>query len=60
MEGLRKPGVTAMNRTTALQDELSRLRAQIAKIVASDSGRQPRQQLKCAHNIDMSTVGRDL
>lgn len=39
MEGLRKPGVTALNRTTALQDELSRLRAQIAKIVASDSGR---------------------
>lgn len=60
MEGLRKPGVTAMNRTTALQDELSRLRAQIAKIVASDSGRQPRQQLKFAHNIDLSTVGRDL
>ncbi|CAG5866185.1 unnamed protein product [Menidia menidia] len=38
MEGLRKPGVTAMNRTTALQDELSRLRAQIAKIVSNDSG----------------------
>lgn len=38
VEGLRKPGVTALNRTTALQDELSRLRAQIAKIVASDSG----------------------
>ncbi|XP_069008468.1 mitochondrial fission regulator 1-like [Embiotoca jacksoni] len=41
MEGLRKPGVTAMNRTTALQDELSRLRAQIAKIVSSDSGSNP-------------------
>ncbi|XP_070698786.1 mitochondrial fission regulator 1-like isoform X2 [Pempheris klunzingeri] len=41
MEGLRKPGVTALNRTTALQDELSRLRAQIAKIVASDSGSNP-------------------
>ncbi|XP_031137934.1 mitochondrial fission regulator 1-like isoform X1 [Sander lucioperca] len=41
VEGLRKPGVTAMNRTTALQDELSRLRAQIAKIVASDSGSNP-------------------
>uniref|UniRef100_A0A3Q2STZ8 Mitochondrial fission regulator n=1 Tax=Fundulus heteroclitus TaxID=8078 RepID=A0A3Q2STZ8_FUNHE len=41
MEGLRKPGVTALNRTTALQDELSRLRAQIAKIVASDSDSNP-------------------
>nr|XP_015203947.1 PREDICTED: mitochondrial fission regulator 1-like [Lepisosteus oculatus] len=38
VEGLRKPGLTALNRTTALQDELSRLRAQIARIVASDSG----------------------
>lgn len=38
VEGLRKPGVTALNRTTALQDELSRLRAQIAKIVATESG----------------------
>ncbi|XP_019940670.1 mitochondrial fission regulator 1-like [Paralichthys olivaceus] len=41
MEGLKKPGVTALNRTTALQDELSRLRAQIAKIVSSDSGSNP-------------------
>ncbi|XP_056283304.1 mitochondrial fission regulator 1-like isoform X2 [Pseudoliparis swirei] len=41
MEGLRKPGVTALNRTTALQDELSRLRAQIAKIVSSDSDSNP-------------------
>ncbi|XP_052009491.1 LOW QUALITY PROTEIN: mitochondrial fission regulator 1-like [Xyrauchen texanus] len=41
VEGLRKPGVTAMNRTTALQDELSRLRAQIAKIVAADSDSNP-------------------
>uniref|UniRef100_A0A3Q2WG72 Mitochondrial fission regulator n=1 Tax=Haplochromis burtoni TaxID=8153 RepID=A0A3Q2WG72_HAPBU len=41
MEGLKKPGVTALNRTTALQDELSRLRAQIAKIVANDSGSNP-------------------
>lgn len=41
MEGLKKPGMTALNRTTALQDELSRLRAQIAKIVASDSGSNP-------------------
>ncbi|XP_014330714.1 mitochondrial fission regulator 1-like isoform X1 [Xiphophorus maculatus] len=41
MEGLRKPGVTALNRTTALQEELSRLRAQIAKIVASDSDSNP-------------------
>ncbi|KAG7269817.1 hypothetical protein CRUP_027160, partial [Coryphaenoides rupestris] len=41
VEGLRKPGVTALNRTTALQDELSRLRAQIAKIVATDGGSNP-------------------
>ncbi|XP_013870364.1 mitochondrial fission regulator 1-like [Austrofundulus limnaeus] len=41
MEGLRKPGVTALNRTTALQDELSKLRAQIAKIVANDTGSNP-------------------
>ncbi|TNM95360.1 hypothetical protein fugu_016443 [Takifugu bimaculatus] len=41
MEGLKKPGMTALNRTTALQDELSRLRAQIAKIVATDSGSNP-------------------
>ncbi|XP_053192136.1 mitochondrial fission regulator 1-like [Scomber japonicus] len=41
VEGLRKPGVTALNRTTALQDELSRLRAQIAKIVSNDSGSNP-------------------
>lgn len=41
VEGLRKPGVTAMNRTTALQDELSRLRAQIAKIVSNESGSNP-------------------
>ncbi|XP_068608176.1 mitochondrial fission regulator 1-like [Brachionichthys hirsutus] len=41
MEGLKKPGATALNRTTALQDELSRLRAQIAKIVASDAGSNP-------------------
>lgn len=41
VEVLRKPGVTAMNRTTALQDELSRLRAQIAKIVATDSDSNP-------------------
>lgn len=40
MEGLKKPGATALNRTTALQDELSRLRAQIAKIVATDSGKE--------------------
>uniref|UniRef100_A0A3Q3WLW1 Mitochondrial fission regulator n=1 Tax=Mola mola TaxID=94237 RepID=A0A3Q3WLW1_MOLML len=41
LEGLKKPGVTALNRTTALQEELSRLRAQIAKIVASDSDSNP-------------------
>ncbi|KAJ7989212.1 hypothetical protein DPEC_G00317160 [Dallia pectoralis] len=38
VEGLRKPAVTAMNHTTSLQDELSRLRSQIAKIVATESG----------------------
>ncbi|XP_010877916.2 mitochondrial fission regulator 1-like [Esox lucius] len=41
VEGLRKPAVTAMNRTTSLQDELSRLRSQIAKIVATESGSNP-------------------
>ncbi|KAL4624195.1 mitochondrial fission regulator 1-like [Arapaima gigas] len=41
VEGLKKPGVTALNRTTALQEELSRLRAQIAKIVASEFGSSP-------------------
>lgn len=41
MEGLRKPGMTALNRTTALQDELSRLRAQIAKIVSGESDSNP-------------------
>ncbi|XP_028675372.1 mitochondrial fission regulator 1-like isoform X2 [Erpetoichthys calabaricus] len=41
VEGLKKPGLTALNRTTALQDELSRLRAQIAKIVVADTGSAP-------------------
>ncbi|XP_030642801.1 mitochondrial fission regulator 1-like [Chanos chanos] len=41
VEGLKKPGLTALNRTTALQDELSRLRAQIAKIISADSGSNP-------------------
>ncbi|XP_024293488.1 mitochondrial fission regulator 1-like isoform X1 [Oncorhynchus tshawytscha] len=41
VETLRKPAVTAMNRTTSLQDELSRLRSQIAKIVATESGSNP-------------------
>uniref|UniRef100_A0A4W4H106 Mitochondrial fission regulator n=1 Tax=Electrophorus electricus TaxID=8005 RepID=A0A4W4H106_ELEEL len=41
MEGLRKPGVTALNQATALQDQLSRLRAQIAKIVAGESDSNP-------------------
>ncbi|KAB5561955.1 hypothetical protein PHYPO_G00012420 [Pangasianodon hypophthalmus] len=41
MEGLRKPGITALNRATALQDELSRLRAQIAKIVAGETDSNP-------------------
>lgn len=44
MEGLKKPGVTALNRTTALQDELSKLRAQIAKIVANDTGKKKQRQ----------------
>ncbi|XP_067867734.1 mitochondrial fission regulator 1-like isoform X2 [Heterodontus francisci] len=33
-ESLKKPGLAALNHTVALQDELSRLREQIAKIVA--------------------------
>lgn len=41
MEGLRKPGVTALKSTTALQDELSKLRSQIAKIVAAGSDSNP-------------------
>ncbi|KAJ3613548.1 hypothetical protein NHX12_019795 [Muraenolepis orangiensis] len=41
VEVLRKPGVTALNHTTALQDELSRLRSQIAKIVSIDGGSNP-------------------
>ncbi|XP_061551517.1 mitochondrial fission regulator 1-like [Phycodurus eques] len=41
VEGLKKPGLTALNRTTALQDELGRLRAQIAKIVSGDTGSNP-------------------
>ncbi|MBN3301923.1 MFR1L regulator, partial [Amia calva] len=41
VEGLKKPGQTALNRTTALQDELSRLRSQIARIVATDTGSNP-------------------
>lgn len=46
MEGLKKPGVTALNRTTALQDELSKLRAQIAKIVANDTGRKSKDRVR--------------
>ncbi|XP_043573307.1 mitochondrial fission regulator 1-like [Chiloscyllium plagiosum] len=34
LESLKKPGLAALNHTVALQDELSRLREQIAKIVA--------------------------
>uniref|UniRef100_UPI00398F5E51 mitochondrial fission regulator 1-like isoform X2 n=1 Tax=Pristiophorus japonicus TaxID=55135 RepID=UPI00398F5E51 len=33
-ESMKKPGLAALNHTVALQDELSRLREQIAKIVA--------------------------
>lgn len=36
---LKKPGLPALSRTTELQDELSHLRSQIAKIVAAGSGR---------------------
>uniref|UniRef100_A0A8D2M362 Mitochondrial fission regulator n=1 Tax=Zonotrichia albicollis TaxID=44394 RepID=A0A8D2M362_ZONAL len=36
---LKKPGLPALSRTTELQDELSHLRSQIAKIVAAQSGR---------------------
>ncbi|XP_043852439.1 mitochondrial fission regulator 1-like isoform X2 [Dromiciops gliroides] len=35
---LKKPGLPALSRTTELQDELSHLRSQIAKIVAADAG----------------------
>uniref|UniRef100_H2ZRP1 Mitochondrial fission regulator n=2 Tax=Latimeria chalumnae TaxID=7897 RepID=H2ZRP1_LATCH len=41
VETLKKPGLTALNRTTALQEELSRLRSQIARIVAADSDSAP-------------------
>ncbi|NWH93727.1 MFR1L regulator, partial [Erythrocercus mccallii] len=34
---LKKPGLPALSRTTELQDELSHLRSQIAKIVAAES-----------------------
>ncbi|XP_030073863.1 mitochondrial fission regulator 1-like isoform X2 [Microcaecilia unicolor] len=34
---LKKPGFSGLNRTARLQDELSHLRSQIAKIVAGDS-----------------------
>ncbi|EPY77536.1 hypothetical protein CB1_001244029 [Camelus ferus] len=35
---LKKPALPALSRTTELQDELSHLRSQIAKIVAGDAG----------------------
>ncbi|XP_034358976.1 mitochondrial fission regulator 1-like isoform X2 [Arvicanthis niloticus] len=35
---LKKPALPALSRTTELQDELSHLRSQIAKIVAADAG----------------------
>lgn len=38
---LKKPALPALSRSTELQDELSHLRSQIAKIVAADSGRSP-------------------
>lgn len=42
---LKKPALPALSRTTELQDELSHLRSQIAKIVAADTGRSPSQGL---------------
>lgn len=56
MEGLKKPGVTALNRTTALQDELSRLRAQIAKIVANDTGREQQLKTLCPAHGECETL----
>lgn len=38
---LKKPALPALSRTTELQDELSHLRSQIAKIVAADAGKSP-------------------
>lgn len=40
---LKKPALPALSRTTELQDELSHLRSQIAKIVAADAGMSPNQ-----------------
>lgn len=42
---LKKPGLPALSRTTELQDELSHLRSQIAKIVAADAGRSPTEDV---------------
>lgn len=42
---MKKPALPALSRTTELQDELSHLRSQIAKIVAADTGRSPSQGL---------------
>ncbi|EAX07866.1 MTFR1L isoform 20 [Pan troglodytes] len=41
---LKKPALPALSRTTELQDELSHLRSQIAKIVAADAVTSPRRQ----------------
>ncbi|XP_012295374.1 mitochondrial fission regulator 1-like isoform X2 [Aotus nancymaae] len=41
---LKKPALPALSRTTELQDELSHLRSQIAKIVAADTVTSPRRQ----------------
>ena len=38
---LKKPALPALSRTTELQEELSHLRSQIAKIVAADAGKSP-------------------
>uniref|UniRef100_A0A8C3U7I9 Mitochondrial fission regulator n=1 Tax=Catharus ustulatus TaxID=91951 RepID=A0A8C3U7I9_CATUS len=41
---LKKPGLPALSRTTELQDELSHLRSQIAKIVAAESATSRRRR----------------
>ncbi|XP_040984950.1 mitochondrial fission regulator 1-like isoform X4 [Aquila chrysaetos chrysaetos] len=41
---LKKPGLPALSRTTELQDELSHLRSQIAKIVAAESAISQRRR----------------
>lgn len=42
---LKKPALPALSRTTELQDELSHLRSQIAKIVAADAGKSATEDI---------------